>query len=194
MTKFALALLASVAITGTAHAETFEGPYVGVAAVRDAYEIKGDLLGDVQIDGLSANGYGAALYAGYDLPLSANIFAGLEANATLTSAALTLSEDDFKSQIKARESFGFSTRLGYKVTDATGIYARVGYQRTKFKATISDYDSRNSENSTQEALVYGAGLETGLGSKTSLRAEYIIEDYDSATSNSKLSVGISYRF
>lgn len=189
MKTFAIALLASVAVTGTAQAQTFEGPYIGVAAVRDAYEIQG-VLEDVTIDGFSANGYGAALYAGYDLPLSANIFAGLEANATLTGAALTLSDDDFKSQIKARESFGFSTRLGYKVADATGIYARVGYQRTKFKATFDG----DSENSTQEALVYGAGLETGLSNKTSVRAEYTIEDYDSTTSNSKLSVGLSYRF
>lgn len=190
MKKMTLALLASVAFTGTAHAEIFEGPYVGVAAVRDAYELQGEFLGDANVDGLSANGYGASVYAGYDLPLSANIFAGLEANATLTSAALTVSDEDGKAQIKARESFGFSTRLGYKVTDATGIYARVGYQRTNFKATVGSL----SDNDTQEALVYGAGLETRLGGKTSLRAEYTVEDYDDVVSNSKLSVGISYRF
>lgn len=190
MKKMALALLASVAFTGTAHAEIFEGPYVGVAAVRDAYEIKGDLLGDVYLDGLSANGYGAALYAGYDLPLTANIFVGLEANASLTGAALTISDEDGKAQIKARESFGFSSRLGYKVTNTTGVYARVGYQNTKFKTNFFG----DTESGNEEALVYGAGLETGLGAKTSLRAEYSVEDYDSSVSNSKLSVGISYRF
>lgn len=190
MKKMTLALLASVAFTGTAHAEIFEGPYVGVAAVRDAYELQGEFLGDANVDGLSANGYGASVYAGYDLPLTANIFVGLEANATLTSAALTFSDEDDKAQIKARESFGFSSRLGYKVTDATGVYARIGYQNTKFKANIFDEGAKSNE----EALVYGAGLETRLGGQTSLRAEYTVEDYDDVVSNSKLSVGISYRF
>lgn len=194
MKKMALALLASVAFTGTAHAEIFEGPYVGVAAVRDAYEIEGELLLGPDIDGLSANGYGASLYAGYDLPLTAKVFVGLEANATLTSSALTIGFGDEQVQLKARESFGFSSRLGYKVTDATAVYARVGYQNTKFKVVVSDEDFGENASSNEEALVYGAGLETSLGSKTSLRAEYTVEDFDSSINNSKLSVGISYRF
>lgn len=202
MKKIALALVASVAVTGVAHAEPFQGPYVGAAVVRDAYEVKGDLdIADVEVeaDGLSANGVGGSVYAGYDHSFG-SLFAGVEGNATLTSASATLSVDDeFDARVRARESFGLSGRVGAKVADSTGIYARLGWQTTKFKASLAEGTTKLSGKDWQDAFVYGAGLETALSPNTSVRVEYTIEDYGSAglgvdglhVDNNKLALGVS---
>jgi outer membrane immunogenic protein len=107
-------------------------------------------------------------------------------------------------KVKAKESFGLSGRLGGMVTDNTGLYARLGWQSTKFKARSEEYGLAGS--TTQDAFVYGAGLETRLSPAASLRIEYLIEDYGSAglnsdlgvggirVDNNKLSAGVSYRF
>lgn len=198
MKKIALALVASVAVTGTAHAEPFQGPYVGAAVVRDAYEVKVD---DVA-DGVSANGVGGSVYAGYDYSFG-GLFVGAEGNATLTSASASFPvDDDADVRVRARESFGLSGRLGAKVADSTGIYARLGWQTTKFKTSLTEGNTVVSDKDWQDAFVYGAGLETALTPNTSVRVEYTIEDYGSAgagvdglhVDNNKLALGVSYRF
>ena len=92
------------------------------------------------------------------------------------------------------------------LSDSTGIYARGGWQSTKFKLSYNDGVDSFTSKDTQDALVYGAGLETRLGAQTSVRVEYLIEDFGSAglnsdlgtnglrVDNNKLSLGVSYRF
>lgn len=216
MKKFAIAGAAAalLAIPAAANAEAFKGPFIGAQISRDAYEVKaeGTEIADgvnVSFDGLSANGIGGGLYAGYDFAFGSNVFFGVEANGNISSASISASATDgtdtiglFK--VKAKESFGLSGRLGGMVTGNTGLYARLGWQSTKFKASSDLLGVSGS--STQDAFVYGAGLETRLSPAASLRVEYLVEDYGSAglnsdlgvsgirVDNNKLNVGLSYRF
>ncbi|NIJ15637.1 outer membrane immunogenic protein [Sphingobium vermicomposti] len=204
--------MAATAVSTPAFADVFSGPYVGAQISRDAYEIKAedvDLGGGATLsfDGLSANGVGGGLYVGYDYALSNAVFFGVEANANLSSASLSADLGGLAdAKIRARESFGLSARLGYMLADNTGVYARGGWQSTKFKSSLSDGVDTFTTKTTQDALVYGAGLETRVGAQTSIRVEYLIEDFGSAglnrdlglngirVDNNKLSLGISYRF
>jgi len=211
-------LLASAIAASTAaapaYAEVFAGPFIGAQISRDAYEVKTektDLGGvDLSFDGISANGVGGGIYVGYDYALSDSAFFGVEANFNLSSASasakLTDGTDTISGKVRARESFGASARLGYMVSDSTALYARGGWQSTKFKLSAFDgVDSYHSKD-TQDALVYGAGLETRVTAQTSIRVEYLIEDFGSAglnkdlgangirVDNNKLSLGVSYRF
>jgi len=218
MRKFIIALFSTAACTTAAHAEPFSGFYVGAQVTRDAYEVKAedvDLGGTfVNFDGLSGNGVGGGVYVGYDYLVTPDIFIGAEASASLSSASASASlsdgTDSFGAKVKARESFGLSGRLGYKLTDSTGLYARLGWQSTRFKTRVYDTTETPStlfsDKRTEDAFVYGAGLETSVGDSTSIRVEYVIEDYGSAglksdlgvsgirVDNNKLSLGVSYRF
>ncbi|AKM09104.1 outer membrane protein [Croceicoccus naphthovorans] len=215
MRKFAIGLLAACSVTSVAHAETFSGPFVGVSVSRDAYEVKAedlDLGGAViSADGISGNGFAGGIYAGYDYLIGSNVFFGVEANANLSGASMLVAYDDgfdeFGAKIKAKEGFGLSGRLGYKVADRTGIYARAGWQTTKFKASASQNGTTLfSDSDWQDAFVYGGGIETALGANATIRVEYLNEDYGSAGINSgfgingirvdngKVALGLSYGF
>ncbi|WP_449471977.1 outer membrane protein [Sphingobium chungangianum] len=211
---FVAASMIAAAASTPAFAEVFSGPFVGAQISRDAYEVKAeetDLgFADLSFDGISANGVGGGLYVGYDYALTNSIFFGVEANANLSSASasinLTDGVDSIGGKVRARESFGLSARLGTMLSDSTGIYARGGWQSTKFKLSYNDGVDSFTSKDTQDALVYGAGLETRLGAQTSVRVEYLIEDFGSAglnsdlgtnglrVDNNKLSLGVSYRF
>lgn len=215
MKKIFIGLLAATSVTSTAHAEAFSGPFVGVSLSRDAYEVKAEDLdlggATLSADGISGNGVGGGIYAGYDYLIGGSLFVGVEANANISSASISASYDDgvdeIGAKIKAKESLGVSSRLGFKVAEQTGIYARLGWQTTKFKASASlNGSSLYSDSTWEEAFVYGAGIETGLGANTAIRVEYVNEDYGSAginsslgvngirVDNSKISAGLSYQF
>lgn len=188
---FAAAALATVVST-PAMAEPFAGPYVGVEFGLDNHEIQSTdvfTTGD-EFDGFSGNGVVGGIYAGFDVPLSSNVFAGVEAKANLSDAKLSYSDgvDDFA--LKTRESFGASARLGVMVNDGTGLYGRVGWVNTKFKAEVNGFSDTNND----DALALGAGLETRVGESASVRVEYTYADYSEAVKNNSIRAGLSFRF
>ncbi|MFC3175018.1 outer membrane protein [Novosphingobium bradum] len=191
------------------------GPYIGVQGNHDAYEVKAQGLNisgtSVSADGISGNGKGASIYAGYDLPLAPSAFVGLEAGFDYSGAGISLSAanggNTVGTSIKARETYSIAARLGVVVGGSTGLYAKAGYANTRFKASAQQNGVTQFADSRHHgAFVYGGGIETGLVQNVSVRAEFTVSDYGSAgldqdfgvtgikVSNSKTSVGISYRF
>ena len=192
------------------------GPYVGVEGSHDSYEVKAknvDLGGTiVSADGLSGNGVAGGIYAGYDMPVTASTFVGVEAGVNYSGAGISFLATDGGSNstgasVKARETYSIAARLGMVVGGSTGLYAKVGYANTRFKASLSQNGTEQfADSRSQGAFVYGGGIETGLTHNVSVRAEFTVADYGSAgldqdlgvngikVSNSKTSVGISYRF
>ena len=109
--------------------------------------------------------------------------------------------------VKARETYSIAARLGLKAGHSTGIYAKLGYASTRFKAeAFQDGTEVFSGSRSKGAFVYGGGIETSLTDRFSIRGEFTVSDYGSAglnddfgvngikVSNSKTSVGVSYRF
>lgn len=193
-TKFAAIASASLlALVATpAMAEPFSGPYVGLEAGLDSYEVQaGDVLaaGD-EYDGLSGNGVAGAIYAGYDLPVSSSTFVGIEAKAALSAAEITADTGTEAFSASAKETFGATARLGTMLNDSTGLYARAGWENTRFKIAADGV----SESDRDDALVLGAGLETRFGAATSFRVEYTYADYSDFIKNSAVRAGVSYRF
>lgn len=217
--RLIVATIALAAVSATsAMAEPFSGPYLGVELSRDAYEVQANDLSleldgtpiTVSADGLSANGVAGGVFAGYDLRVSGSAFVGVEANFNYSSASISASGTDgvdtLSGDIKARESYGVGARLGALVSSNTAVYARLGWQNTKFKTTASLSGSSVSDSRTEDAFVYGGGLETFLNDRLSLRVEYTRADYGDAglnqdlgvngmkVENDKVSLGASYRF
>ena len=208
-----VALIFALSAQG-ALAEPFAGPYAGFEVANDAYNVTlgTDIEGAaVSFDGLSGNGAAGGVYAGYDLRLTKVAFVGVEAGVDYSgakiSAAITDGADGIAGTIKARETYGIAARLGAKVSSVTGVYAKLGYKNTRFKAEAFSNGSQVFDvGRSKGAFVYGAGLETMLNTRFAVRAEFTVSDYGSAglsddlginginISNSKTSLGVAYRF
>lgn len=193
-TKFAVIASASfLALAATpAMAEPFSGPYIGIEAGLDSYEVQaGDVFADGDhYDGLSGNGVVGALFAGYDLPVSPSTFVGIEAKAALSAAEITADTGTDAFSASAKETFGATARLGAMLNDNTGLYARAGWENTRFKLAADGV----SESDRDDALVLGAGLETRFGDATSFRVEYTYADYSDFIKNNSVRAGVAYRF
>lgn len=186
------AVAAATFASAPAMAETFAGPYVGVEVGLDNFEAKGrDLFaaGD-RYDGLSGNGVVGGIYAGYDYPVNGKLFAGVEVNASLSSAKISYDDTVDSAHIKAKESFGASARLGAMLNDNTAVYGRAGWVNTKLKADVNGFSDSDHNN----ALTLGGGLETRVGANTSLRVEYTYADYNDFVKNNQIRAGVGFRF
>lgn len=213
MKKAIIFAIAATAFTTPALAEPFSGFHAGIEAGHDAYEVKAEdvlIAGPdftVSADGLSGNGLVGGVFAGYDFALTNSFFAGVEASINTSGAKISASAtdgvDSISAAVKARESLGLSARLGGMLNDSTGLYARLGWARTKFKV---EFDGTTIGHDHQDAFQYGAGIETRIGDHASLRVEYTRLDYGSAglnalfgvsgihVNNDQVRAGASYRF
>lgn len=185
--KFALIAAASVfAVASTpAVAQNFSGPFVGVEFGLDSFEAK-----TPEVNGISGNGVVGGVFAGYDVSFG-NLFAGVEGEVSLSDARISYDDGFDALQARAKESFGASARLGAKINDSTGLYARAGWVNTKLKARENGALLFSDSN---DGLVLGAGVETGLANNTSLRVEYNYADYNDFLKNNSVRAGVAVRF
>ena len=187
-----LAAVGALTAATPAMAQVFSGPYVGVEFGLDNYEVQAEdvfVVGD-KFDGLSANGAVGGVYAGYDIPLGSTLFAGVEANASLSGAKFTIDDTVDTLRLKAKKSFGASARLGAMLNDSTALYAKAGWVNTKFKASTNGF----SDSDRDDALALGAGIETRVGAGTSIRLEYTYADYSDFVKNNQIKAGVAFRF
>lgn len=212
-----LAVAAAIApATAQAQAQTAVAPffYVGAEGGADNFELSADLdLGDfdpglagysASLDGLSGNGVAGGLYAGYQVPFGGG-FVAIEGFGRLSSAGMKVSASDGIDtallKVEAKETYGGAARFGMKFARSNAVYARVGWLNTRFKGTVDDGVDRISESETEDAIQYGGGLETMVGPRMSLRAEYTVSDYGEAglgngvsLDNGSFSAGLTFRY
>lgn len=207
-TLFGAAVALSL-IPATGHAENFSGPYVGVDAGWDSFEIKADDFeliegGQVDADGLSANGIAGGFHAGWDFDLG-GAFAGVEAMVGSSDAGLLISGTDGIDRgslsLRARGSYGFSGRVGAKLNEDTGVYAKLGWINTRIKGRIEENRIAISESDGQSGFQYGAGIQTFISEAISVRGEFLFTDYGSAdigegvkVDSTTIRAGLSYNF
>ncbi len=159
MRKFAIIAAAVAAVAAAPALAANSGPYIGVGVTHDNVSTGGD------IEGAGINGIGGTVFAGYDLPLSENTFAGVEVNFDLASAKYG---EDAEYALEADHVFGVTARLGANLNDSVALYGRVGYQRGRASQVIEG--EKISES--RDGLRFGAGMEAAVSEMISVRAEY----------------------
>lgn len=177
----AASIAAVSAFPTVAHAENFSGPYVGVDAGFDNFEIKADNLdivgGEVSADGLSANGIAGGFHAGWDFDLG-GAFAGVEAMVGSSDAGLIVSGtdgvDDGRLSIRAKGTYGFAGRIGAKVGEDTGVYAKLGWINTRIKGRIEENGVGAAASDGQSGMLYGAGIQTFISDAISLDRKSVV--------------------
>ncbi len=158
MRKFAIVAAAAVAAVATPAMAANSGPYIGVGVTHDNVASGGD------VEGLGINGIGGTVFAGYDLPLSENTFAGVEANFDLASAKY----ENNVGSLEADHVFGVTARLGINLNEGVALYGRAGYQRGRASEVIGNEKFSQS----RDGLRLGAGIEASVSESIAVRAEY----------------------
>lgn len=158
MRKIALVAAVAVAAVSTPALAKNSGPYVGVGVTHENVSTSSDL------EGVGFSGIGGTVFAGYNLPVSEQVFFGVEANFDLSSAKM----GSTLGGIEADNAYGFSGRIGASLNEKTSLYGRVGYQRGRLGFTALGV----KETESFDGLRFGAGVETAVSEKVSLRAEY----------------------
>ncbi len=153
-----LALVAAAAVTVVSTPALANGPYIGIGVTHE------NVAGASGFEGLGFSGIGGTVFAGYSLPVNESVFVGVEANFDLSSAKV----GDKTAGTEADHAFGISGRLGTNLNDKTSLYGRVGYQRGRLGFTANNVTVTKSF----DGLRLGAGVQTALTEKVSLRAEY----------------------
>ena len=158
MRKFAIIAAAVAAVAAAPALAANSGPYIGAGVTHD------NLSGGGDAEGIGMSGVGGTVFAGYDLPLSENTFAGVEVNFDLASAKLG---DDVNS-FEADHKFGVTGRLGFNVSEGVALYGRVGYQRGRASITVEG----DKVSESRDGLLLGGGIEAAVSESIAVRAQY----------------------
>jgi len=131
------------------------------------------------------NGIFGTAEIGFDKAFNKRWVAGVYADVSVgnVSEAFGFSDDgsdydiDYAARIKFKEKYSLIARLGYEVSQRTLLYGLAGYSLQKYEAYVSQHvDSSDlyeaNDDGFMGAVIVGAGAETLLSERTSLKLEY----------------------
>ena len=178
-------------------AAKFSGPYVGAALTADSVTVGGEDIfenGD-EFRGLGDSGVGGSIFAGYNFLFGTAGVAGLEINGDISTAKLVFDDTVDRVQIKAKEGFGVTARVGAAINNQTLLYARGGYQRTRVRFSDPDDVAFGSFSEWGDGVRAGVGLESSFGGgNTKFRVEYNYNNYEAGVLNHQALAGIVLGF
>jgi outer membrane immunogenic protein len=188
------AALAGSVVSVPAFAETnaFAGPYVGADAGYEDF-------GRIDSDGVNFG-----VFAGYNLPVSQTLIAGIEARVgdSSTDATHRRSTTAFTDTVhnSIGVHYGIAARLGAVVGEDNLLFARAGWERARINSVRSRVPNLpivpnptpvvEDFGFSDDSVIVGAGYERRLGGKMSARLSYdYAENFDRHTVRAGLVVG-----
>lgn len=170
----AAALLTGTAIAVPAHAEVFNGLYLGAEAGYDTHNINLDGT-SVHINNKSDLAYG--LITGIDLKVLPSFVIGVEGDMSLSGNDFNFSDGVTIFDSKAKRTLGISGRAGFLMGDRFLVYGRAGYANARFRFS----DGLTTTRHNFDGFKYGGGLEIGLLPNLAIRGEYTHTNYNNGT-------------
>jgi outer membrane immunogenic protein len=167
----------------------FVGAQAGYQNVDMEYTESESVAGFSQSGSLdySLTGLAGGVFAGARFNLSPDFYLAPEVNLGTSNAdgGLSYSDSDgdfYSYQFEAGRTYGVGVLAGYNLTDATSVYGRLGYQRTRFEVSESGTGLDGwSEDDNFSGARFGAGIETSLSSNLALRLDWSQTRYSSET-------------
>lgn len=168
-----------------ARGSTWSGGYIGGGVGVDAFvrELNVTVAAPTSVQGnlsgLGGGGFGGTLIAGYDLPVAANVIAGVFANYDWSNSDFKVSASSGGSSVSAElltldSSWTIGARLGMVMSNDVLVYGLAGYTRVQFDdASLSaNANSVTLTFPSLDGVSFGGGFEKVIGNNLSLRAEY----------------------
>lgn len=173
-TSYALAA-AMVAMASNASASSFDGFYAGGNLGYNSTDLKITETITPSSSEWDGNGADFGLHAGYGKVVGSNFYVGGEIEANLSNADITESGNGITLKGEKEHSYGAAVRAGL-VFDNIMPYARLGYTKSKFKATSSG-SLVGSSSESKSGVSYGAGLQAKVTDAVSVRGELVRTNY-----------------
>lgn len=193
-----LAIASAVSISGAAHAQTFDGPSVGVQGgwaqnkLLDPETAIGVTPIDASKDTATFGGF-----VGYDKTIGKFVL-GAEAGLSVgTSDAVIGSPFGTTVSVDPKWSFDLTARAGYLVTPKTLVYARGGYVNNRIRSSVLAQNVTTVASENRDGWLVGAGVEREIIPDVSARIEYRYSDLsegDGEFDRHQSLFGITYRF
>ena len=148
---------------------------------------------------VSASGLSGGVFSGVKFYVNDRVFVTPEVNISETNASGDLSNN---AKIEAKLSYGIGVLFGIDVSPGTGIYSRLGYQKTDYELEVDG----SSDQETFDGFRYGVGVETDISSQVAMRLEWSQTSYTSSSASGNgisataeptenlFQAGIAYRF
>lgn len=204
----AMAGILGVVLPGIAQAEDWNGAFIGahLGAGATVHSMSAPSA-PFSLDGTGANGIFGGLHAGYDLR-AGRFVTGVqgEVGRSEQTFEIRLPSSGASSETKRIWDASISLRGGILPSEHTMLYGRVGYTRSRFKATVDTSGGSASAQEDFNGFHAGAGMETRIAPNASLRLEYRLTHYEKKNVGSAatplfvkprdhaLRVGVSWRF
>ena len=173
----AIALIAGCSIVGTAQAEMFNGPTVGVQAGWTQNKI-GNTKTDLGATSVNASKDSATLGGlfGYDRRFGRLVVGGEAGLNFGTSDKVSGGTSAASATVDPKRSIDLTARAGYLVAPQTLVYARAGYTNDRIHTTLASGTSTLSASEDRDGWLVGGGVERAITDKVSARVEYRYAD------------------
>lgn len=205
--KILVAVATLLASSSIAFAETI--PYLGADIGFNSGNVK---LKDTSNNNTNYgyHGYLGGLFAGIGTDYNQNTYLGVEAFGKESSAVtgtktISTPRGLANDKIRMRYSYGVSFIPGYKFTEGTMLYMRLGVIRSRYELhqTLPPASATsNTDRNTATGAEFGLGAETCINRDWAIRGEYDYSTYRSFTSfsnkitprDSQFNIGLIYKF
>lgn len=192
------AVASVLSFNGVAHAETFDGPSVGMQGgwVQNKLDNPETDLGVTAIDA-SKDSATFGGFVAYDKTIGKFVI-GAEAGANLgTSDSIVGGPLGTSVAVDPKWSLDLTARAGHLITPETLVYARGGYVNNRIRTSASSLGATTVATENRDGWMIGAGVERELIPHVSARLEYRYSDLsegDGEFDRHQTLLGISYRF
>lgn len=176
------AILSAASVSGVAHAESFDGPSVGVQTGWVKNELRNPKtdLGRSSLDA-SKGSASVGIFTGYDRQFGKLVVGG-EADLNLgTKDAVKGMSGANRMTIDPKRSIDLTVRAGVAVQPDTLVYVRGGYTNDRIHTTLTSATGTTSASEDRDGWLVGGGIEHKLTDRVSARLEYRYADLSNGT-------------
>lgn len=188
MKKFLIALAAVAAAASTpAFAEAPSGIRAEALVGWDRVSLD---LQDFGLGSYNEDGVGFAIGLGYDVPVSASVAFGVDAEVADSTTKYEFTDGVDTVSLSTGRDLYVGGRLTAAVNPNLNLYGKVGYTNARIKGTINNV----SESDNGDGVRVGLGAQLGFGGSSYGLVEYRYSNYESDVSRNQVMAGVGFRF
>lgn len=167
------------------------------AANAQAYVQVQTGIDSVSVLGESDEGVAYGIAAGYELPVSETMFAGVEVSlddSTTKECASDVLVLGDEACVKTGRDISAVVRLGAKLGETSKLYVLGGYTNARIKLTYDDGVTSDSLGENGDGFRLGAGYQHDFGGNLFGKIEYRYSNYESDFSRHNGVIALGMRF